>query len=62
MHLASRQLPHVALAFEEFLCNEGQAEIQRQLGQMPASPKARKRGPAATAKPAAAKRARSSKP
>ena len=39
MHLASRQLPHVALAFEEFLCNEGQAEIQRQLGKMPAPPK-----------------------
>jgi len=39
MHLASRQLPHVALAFEEFLCNEGQAEIQRQLGTMPVSPK-----------------------
>jgi DNA-binding transcriptional LysR family regulator len=40
MHLASRQLPHVALAFEEFLCNEGQAEIQRQLGQMPATTQA----------------------
>ena len=39
MHLASRQLPHVALAFEEFLCNEGQAEIQRQLGPMPAARK-----------------------
>jgi DNA-binding transcriptional LysR family regulator len=61
MHLASRQLPHVALAFEEFLCNEGQAEIQRQLGQMPASPKSRKRRPAAAAKPPAAKRARAPK-
>ena len=60
MHLASRQLPHVALAFEEFLCTQGQAEIQRQLGVMPASRKAGKRRPAA-AKPHAARSARSSK-
>jgi DNA-binding transcriptional LysR family regulator len=51
MHLASRQLPHVALAFEEFLCNEGQAEIQRQLGKMPAPAKAAaKRRPARSTK------------
>jgi DNA-binding transcriptional LysR family regulator len=59
MHLASRQLPHVALAFEEFLCNEGQAEIQRQLGQMPqmpASPKSRKRRPAAKGRTSPARR------
>ena len=35
MHLASRQLPHVALAFEEFLIKDGQAEILRQLGATP---------------------------
>jgi len=51
MHLASRQLPHVALAFEEFLCNEGEAEIQRQLGETPAARKA-----AAKRKPRRAKR------
>ncbi|HKX40656.1 MAG TPA: LysR family transcriptional regulator [Burkholderiaceae bacterium] len=51
MHLASRQLPHVALAFEEFLCNEGQAEILRQLGETPVSRKAKaKRQPARTAR------------
>jgi len=63
MHLASRQLPHVALAFEEFLCNEGQAEIQRQLGQVPASPKARTKDKAKTAKATKAnpRSARSSK-
>jgi DNA-binding transcriptional LysR family regulator len=38
MHLASRQLPQVALAFEEFLCERGQTEIQRQLGQTPGAP------------------------
>ncbi|MBS0444326.1 MAG: LysR family transcriptional regulator [Proteobacteria bacterium] len=32
MHLASRQLPQVAVAFEEFLRAEGEAEVQRQLG------------------------------
>lgn len=38
MHLASRQLPQVALAFEKFLCTRGQAEIARQLGPAPAKP------------------------
>lgn len=42
MHLSSRQLPHVALAFEEFLCERGQVEIQRQLGQTPQTPQAPK--------------------
>jgi LysR family transcriptional regulator, low CO2-responsive transcriptional regulator len=32
MHLASRQLPQVAVAFEQFLCEQAQAQIQRQLG------------------------------
>lgn len=40
MHLASRQLPQVASAFEQFLVTRGQDEIQRQLGhvQTPPSP------------------------
>jgi len=33
MHLASRQLPQVAVAFEEFLRVQGQRQIQRQLAQ-----------------------------
>ena len=32
MHLASRQLPQVAAAFEQFLSEQAQAQIQRQLG------------------------------
>jgi LysR family transcriptional regulator, low CO2-responsive transcriptional regulator len=32
MHLASRQLPQVASAFEQFLCERAPALIQRQLG------------------------------
>ena len=32
MHLASRQLPQVALAFEDFLRSDGQARILQQLG------------------------------
>ncbi len=49
MHLAARQLPQVALAFERFLVERGQAEIDRQLGQKPPIPPARrrKRSPAA---------------
>jgi DNA-binding transcriptional LysR family regulator len=50
MHLSSRQLPQVALAFEEFLCEKGQAEIHRQLGQKPSRGSAAKRH-----KPAAAR-------
>ena len=44
MHLASRQLPQVAIAFETFLREQAQAQIQRQLGptSAPARP-ARKR-------------------
>ncbi len=36
MHLASRQLPQVAGAFEQFLKVRGQAEIERHLGGTPA--------------------------
>ncbi|MBT2299614.1 LysR family transcriptional regulator [Variovorax paradoxus] len=44
MHLASRQLPQVALAFEDYLRTHGQAQIQQQLGPLPAARKpARKR-------------------
>ena len=39
MHLASRQLPQVAVAFEEFLREQAQAQIQRQLGHVGAPPK-----------------------
>jgi DNA-binding transcriptional LysR family regulator len=35
MHLASRQLPQVALAFEDYLRANGQAQIDAQLGPMP---------------------------
>ncbi|MFC5867414.1 LysR family transcriptional regulator [Aquincola agrisoli] len=35
MHLDGRQLPQVALAFEQFLVAQGQARIQRQLAQHP---------------------------
>jgi len=43
MHLASRQLPQVALAFEEFLRTQGQDQILRQLGrsEKQATPKAK---------------------
>ena len=37
MHLASRQLPQVALAFEEYLRTHGQSQIQQQLGTLPAA-------------------------
>jgi DNA-binding transcriptional LysR family regulator len=44
MHLASRQLPQVALAFEDYLRTHGQAQILRQLGTLPAArPAAKKR-------------------
>ena len=44
MHLASRQLPQVALAFEDYLRMHGQAQILRQLGTLPAArPAAKKR-------------------
>lgn len=39
MHLASRQLPQVALAFERFLVERGQGEIRRQLAAKPAAKK-----------------------
>ena len=43
MHLASRQLPQVALAFEEYLRTHGQAQIQQQLGTLPAARAAAKK-------------------
>ncbi|MDQ0590738.1 LysR family transcriptional regulator [Variovorax paradoxus] len=43
MHLASRQLPQVALAFEEYLRTHGQAQIERQLGTLPAARTAAKK-------------------
>lgn len=47
MHLASRQLPQVALAFEKFLVTRGQEEIHRQLGQRPpATPRKARRNAA----------------
>ena len=39
MHLASRQLPQVALAFERFLVERGQGEIRCQLAAKPAAKK-----------------------
>lgn len=43
MHLASRQLPQVALAFERFLVERGQGEIRRQLGDKPPAKKGTRR-------------------
>jgi DNA-binding transcriptional LysR family regulator len=43
MHLASRQLPQVALAFEEYLRTHGQAQIQQQLGTLPVARAAAKK-------------------
>ena len=54
MHLASRQLPQVAVAFEQFLCEQAQAQIERQLGHV-----GRHAGP--TKRPAAKHRGRSKK-
>jgi DNA-binding transcriptional LysR family regulator len=49
MHLASRQLPQVALAFEDYLRAHGQAQIHQQLGHLPPARKpARKRSAAKT--------------
>ncbi len=42
MHLASRQLPQVALAFEQFLDQQAQALVQRQLGHVGRAPAAKK--------------------
>ena len=39
MHLASRQLPQVALAFEDYLRKHGQAQILQQLGPLPVARK-----------------------
>jgi LysR family transcriptional regulator, low CO2-responsive transcriptional regulator len=46
MHLASRQLPQVAVAFEQFLVQSGQAHIEAQLRRVPrvAAKRARGRG------------------
>ena len=38
LHLASRQLPQVALAFEQFLTEQAQAQVQRVLGHVGATP------------------------
>jgi DNA-binding transcriptional LysR family regulator len=46
MHLASRQLPQVALAFEAYLRTHGQAQILRQLGTVPAPRAATRKRPA----------------
>jgi hypothetical protein len=46
MHLASRKLPQVALAFERFLVERGQEEIRRQLGGKTPGPKRRVSAPA----------------
>ena len=43
MHLAARQLPHVALAFEQFLVERGQPHIEAQLRFPSRTPVARKR-------------------
>ncbi|MEP6876333.1 MAG: LysR family transcriptional regulator, partial [Burkholderiales bacterium] len=52
MHLASRQLPQVALAFEQFLSEQAQAQIQRQLGHVGGVPKtAKKKGRTVAAPP-----------
>jgi DNA-binding transcriptional LysR family regulator len=51
MHLSSRQLPQVALAFEQFLVERGQREINRQLAASPAAGKPRRRRKAAAPEP-----------
>lgn len=43
MHLASRQLPQVALAFEDYLREQGQAQIQQLLVRQPATRAAAKK-------------------
>ena len=43
MHLASRQLPQVATAFEQFLIEQAQAQVQRQLGHVGVPPKRKPR-------------------
>ena len=48
MHLAAKQLPQVASAFEEFLGTHGQSQIHKQLGQSGHQPSAKK---APSAKP-----------
>ena len=50
MHLASRQLPQVAIAFEQFLREQAQAQIERQLGPVGVAARpAKKRARAAAA-------------
>ncbi|MDH5541209.1 MAG: LysR substrate-binding domain-containing protein, partial [Rhizobacter sp.] len=56
MHLASRQLPHVAQAFEEFLRGQAQQRALMQLGALPRS-EATTRKPRASVKKTAAKTA-----
>ena len=43
MHLASRQLPQVATAFEQFLIEQAQAQVQLQLGDVGRAPRKRAR-------------------
>ena len=43
MHLASRQLPQVAAAFEKFLIDQAQAQVQRQLGDVGTAPRKKAR-------------------
>ena len=52
MHLASRQLPQVAIAFEQFLREQAQAQIERQLGPVGVPPRAatKRARPKATAR------------
>jgi len=61
MHLASQQLPHVAEAFEEFLCAQGQSLIHKQLERSPLGGAAagKRRPRTSPAAPAAAKQKRS---
>ena len=49
MHLASRQLPQVAAAFEQFLNDQAQEQVQRRLGHVgiPVNQKPKKKPPAA---------------
>jgi DNA-binding transcriptional LysR family regulator len=53
MHLATKQLPHVARAFEQFLLTQGQAQIEQQLARHPAPSEPTKKR--AAKRPAAAR-------
>jgi len=51
MHLASRQLPQVATAFEQFLIEQAQAEVHKQLGRVGAPARQKKAAAARKSKP-----------